>query len=189
MTEAKNEIDRALDEDPLHLLFRHTVGIYLFGTGRPLEGEVKLRELIELDEKFWVPYVWICADLVRRGLISEALVFAEKGYRLAPHNWVWIGLLAGILGRTGDEVRMKQLIEKLGDGAAFGAPFGFVSYHIVRSEIDLAADWFVKLIEQRDTRTAWIVPHIFGEVLTSSPRWPALARMMNLPANVASQKA
>jgi hypothetical protein len=88
------------------------------------------------------------------------------------------------LERTGEEVRAKQLFEKLGDGTAFGAPIGFIFYYIARSEMDVAMDWFEKLIEQHDTRAPWIVPHLFGNRITSNPRWPALARMMNLPPNV-----
>ena len=52
---------------------------------------------------------------------------------------------------------------------------------MLRSEIDLAANWFEKAIEQRDTRAPWIFPHMFGDLLVSSPHWPRLAKMMNLP--------
>jgi hypothetical protein len=69
----------------------------------------------------------------------------------------------------------------LGDGTAFGAPIGWISYHVARSEMDLAMDWFEKLIEQHDTRAPWIVPHLYGDLILSHPRWPALARKMNLP--------
>jgi hypothetical protein len=71
---------------------------------------------------------------------------------------------------------------EIGDVTAFGAPAGFIAYHLVLGDLDVAADWFEKLIEQRDTRASWIMPHMFDARLKSSPRWPKLARMMNLPA-------
>jgi hypothetical protein len=52
---------------------------------------------------------------------------------------------------------------------------------MVRSEIDLAADWFKQVIAQRDTRAPGILPRLFGDRLISSPHWPSLARLMNLP--------
>jgi serine/threonine protein kinase/Tfp pilus assembly protein PilF len=183
IADAIEEVERALQEDPLNLLLRGAAGMCLYGAGRRAEAEAKLRQAIELDENLWVPYLWLATDRVTRGLLSEAHTFAEKAYALMPSNWGTFALLAGILERTGDHVRAKQLIEKLGDGTAFGAPFGFFCYYMARSEIDAAMDWFEKLIEQHDTRTPFIVPHLFGDLITSSPRWPALARMMNLPPN------
>jgi hypothetical protein len=90
-------------------------------------------------------------------------------------------MFAGILEQTGDAGRAKTLVEKLGDGSAFGAPAGLVCYHAVRGDLNKAADWFEKVIAQRDTRAPWILPNMTGSFLTSSPRWPRLAKLMNLP--------
>jgi hypothetical protein len=38
---------------------------------------------------------------------------------------------------------------------------------------------------QRDTRLPWIGGGLFGKLLTSSPHWDRLARLMNLPARQA----
>jgi hypothetical protein len=122
---------------------------------------------------------------VKREAYAEALPLAEKAYALSPTNWASIGLLAGILERTGNNrARADALIEKLGDGSAFGAPVGFILYHLVRYQLDRAADWFEKLIAQRDTRAPWIVPHSLGSRLLENARWNQLARMMNLPDSV-----
>jgi hypothetical protein len=48
------------------------------------------------------------------------------------------------------------------------------------NNIDRAAMWLEKAIEQRDTRTPWIVPNLFGSLFTSSSRWQELAKKMNL---------
>jgi serine/threonine protein kinase len=178
--EAQKELERALQDDPLNLLFHVASGMFLFATGKRVEGEAKLRQVIELDPNFWLPYQWLCCDRMAHGLIPEALPFAEKAYSLAPSNYT-AGLLAGILDGMGTNARTKQLLEMLGDGMAFGAPMGLIPYHIARSEMDLAMDWFEKLIEQHDTRAPWIVPHLYGDLILSHPRWPALARKMNLP--------
>jgi len=179
--EAQKEIERALQDDPLNLLFHLASGMYLVGTGNRVEGEAKLRQVIELDPNFWLPYQWLCCDRMVHGLIPEALPFAEKAYSLSPSNWDTAGILAGILDRMGTNARAMQLLEKLGDGMAFGAPMGWIPYHVARSEMDLAMDWFEKLIEQHDTRAPWIVPHLYGDLILSHPRWPDLARKMNLP--------
>jgi serine/threonine-protein kinase len=181
MEEAEEQLQRALQEDPLNLLFRATLGWYLLAAGRLTEGESILRQVLELDENFWLPYIWLGAYRAIEGRLSDALRFTEKAYSFASWNLTTAGQLAGILERTGDASRAQRLVEKLGDGTAFGAPGGFIAYHVVRSEIDLAAYWFEKAIEQRDTRAPWLFPKMLGDLLTSSPHWPRLAKMMNLP--------
>jgi hypothetical protein len=49
--------------------------------------------------------------------------------------------------------------------------------------VDSAAHWFGRVIAQHDPRASWILRRVFGDVLTSSGHWPALAKMMNLPAS------
>jgi hypothetical protein len=53
------------------------------------------------------------------------------------------GCLAGCLDRAGEADR-APLLEKFGDGDAFGAPFGWVFYHAIRADLDSASDWFEK---------------------------------------------
>jgi len=180
MREAEQENQLALREDPLNLLCRSASGMYTLASGRLPEGVARLREVLKLDENFWLAYVWLAAHHAARGLLAEAAPFAEKLFSLAPWNVFATGLLAGILQRTGDTSRAQGLLDRLGDPTAFGAPGGFIAYYMALGEADLAADWFEKAIEQHDTRTPWIFAHMCGELLTSSPRWPKLAKMMNL---------
>jgi hypothetical protein len=69
----------------------------------------------------------------------------------------------------------------LGDGTGVGAPTGFVTYHLLCREIDLAADWMEKAIAQRYPGVLFFVNLPFGRQLRESARWPALAKLMNRP--------
>jgi hypothetical protein len=86
-----------------------------------------------------------------------------------------------MLMRTGDNSGAGAMLRKLGDGQAYGAPLGFVSYYLLCSEIDLAADWAEKAIEQRDQALHSFLRFPYAKELLQSSRWPALAKMMNLP--------
>jgi hypothetical protein len=57
-----------------------------------------------------------------------------------------------------------------------------VCYHLVRGDVDSAAAWLERAIAERDLRANWILPRMFGDLLISSPHWPALAKAMNLPS-------
>ena len=86
------------------------------------------------------------------------------------------------MARTGQRGRAEALIGQLSKAqGGFVAPSGMVLYHLICSEIDAAADWFEKAIESRDPL---LVPWIrlpLAKPLRASPRWPKIARMMNLP--------
>ena len=62
------------------------------------------------------------------------------------------------------------------------APAGRIMYHVLCSQIDAAAVWYEKAIEIRTPWAALWASAGFLKPLRASPRWPKLARMMNLPA-------
>jgi len=65
--------------------------------------------------------------------------------------------------------------------SALAAPLAWGLFHQYRGETEKAADWWEKAIDQRDPN-AVIAPRLMaGETLRTSPRWPALAKRMNLP--------
>ncbi len=54
-------------------------------------------------------------------------------------------------------------------------------FHAMCGDTDAAADWFEKAIEQRDPSVVGYLRTPLMKQLQSSPRWPALAKQMNLP--------
>lgn len=182
--EAREQMERALREDPLNTFFRVRLGDFLLASGHSSEGEATERQALELDPNHWLPYLWLGVHALAGGQLSEAFNLIQQCYSLAPWNAVVTGLLAGLSKRKGDETQAQRLIEKFGDGTVLGAPAGFVAYHVAVGEIDRAADWYERAIEQNDVRTPHLLASLFGNLLTSSPRWPKLAKMMNLPGTV-----
>jgi len=58
---------------------------------------------------------------------------------------------------------------------------GMMFYHLLRSEFDAAVDWYEQGIEQHAPFVVVWATHSFAKPLRANPRWPALAKMMNLP--------
>jgi len=54
-------------------------------------------------------------------------------------------------------------------------------YHLVCAEIDAAIDWYQKDIELGRPNAPMIAFAGFLRPLRANPRWPKIARMMNLP--------
>ena len=95
-----------------------------------------------------------------------------------------IGMLAGLLKRTGDTRRSEELLRKLQPGDAYGAPRGLAVYHWVLREFEAEADWLEKAIDQRDYAAVYYLRVGFARELRLTPRWAGLMRKLNLPETV-----
>jgi len=180
--EAVEQVALAVQGDPLHLTNRTAMAVSLSAVGRYAEAEAHLRQVLDLDPNFAQAYAYLAALYAARRTFTEALPFAEKAYSLAPWHLLYAGACAGLLIRTGEQDRGKEMAQRLGSGEAYGAPIGLAIFHTFAGELDPAADWFEKAIEQRQPGVASWLQGAIGEPLRASPRWPKIAALMNLPA-------
>jgi Tfp pilus assembly protein PilF len=181
--EAVEEIHQAVLEDPLFHPARINYGMVLMAAGREQEAVEEFVKLVDLDPSLWPAHAMLSIAHERQGNLAQALSHAEKAYQLAPWNFGACGGFAGILARTGQHERAAELIAKVTPHDAYGAPMALAAYHLGRGELDQAADWFAKAIEQRDPRC---IPfsYLLSPDFRSGPRWAKLAKMMNLPQTV-----
>jgi tetratricopeptide (TPR) repeat protein len=181
--DALQQTEMALTEDPLNLFLRNSVGMIEICRGNEDRGVAAFRQLLDLNDRMFVPNLWLCGVALKHGRFGEALTLAERAYAIESRSPMVIGTLAGALERSGDRERAERLRGELEAGEANGAQAGLVSYHLVRGDVDSAATCFERAIAQRDPCTSWILPRVFGDLLISSRHWPALAKAMNLPTS------
>jgi tetratricopeptide (TPR) repeat protein len=179
--EAIQQMELALQGDPLNQGYRYVWGVFLGAAGRDEESSQALRELLEFNPAMPPAQFAMAAHHVSRGEPDQALPYCERAYALAPLLPHAIGLLAGLRKRAGDTQQSEDLIRKLRPGGAFGAPRGLAVYHWLLREFDAEADWFEKAIDQHDPYGALFLRTWYGRELRSTPRWAGLMRKLNLP--------
>jgi hypothetical protein len=113
------------------------------------------------------------------GPVDQAVAAAEQAHAVAPWHGNIVATFAGLLAQVGQAARGEELMRQLGDTDT--NPFARVFYHVLRSEIDAAADWYEKAIEQRELFALICAAAPMTKPLRESARWPRLARLMNLP--------
>jgi len=150
------------------------------GEENPL-GEAELLKVLDLNDNAWIAHIWLAAYYWMQGRTAEALKFAQNAHVVVPSQLGVVGLLAGILSQCGNPEQGEVLRAQLGFGEAPGAPSGLFLFHMSFGELDAAAGWLERAIDQRDGRAPWILPHLFGRQFTSSGHWSRLAKMMHLP--------
>jgi len=178
---AMREQEGAMQGDPLNLQLRSILALALMIAGRAGDAASECRRILELDEDYHLGHLYLSLAYLQLGEVEEALDSAERAYSLAPWARAGAGYVAGLLKFTGDTGRAEAVLETLGDGTACGTPLGFVHYHLVCSEIEQAAAWAEKAIEQREPAVIYFLLLPVAKDLRRSSRWPALAKMMNLP--------
>jgi TolB-like protein/predicted Ser/Thr protein kinase len=172
--EAVQQCEQGVQEDPLNVIARTSLGVALLNVQRVADAQAELHKVLEFEVNHPSPSLFLTLTYARQEKWTEALHIAEKAFPML--SWV-IGILAGVLKRMGEVSRAEELIQKLMSSENYDVPIGLSLFYLVCGEIDRAAEWWEKVIEQRNPNA----PH-FGSVLfRSTSRWPALARLMNLP--------
>jgi tetratricopeptide (TPR) repeat protein len=177
--EAIHEGAKAIAQDPLNARWHTTQAFVLLCAERYDLATLAARKALEIDNGDGTPHLVIAQSYFFQGEQAEALQSAEEAFRIAPWNPLVVGLLAGFLERAGEKERARKLIETL-HGTM---PTGMVMYHLVCAEIDAAIGWYEHDIELRHLAAAPLASAGFLKPLRAHPRWPKLAKMMNLPGN------
>ena len=173
MEEAIEQQKQGLKEDPLNISWNMLLAYSLITAGRPLEAGAAAQRVLEFDaNNAWgcLALAWALALQERWG---EALHAAEKVTPMIPEA---LGFLAAVLKHVRQANRAGEFIQKLISGEPYGIPKALSTYYFMSGEIEKAADWIEKMIEQRHLNAAHHAL-IFSH---SSLRYHALLRKMNL---------
>jgi tetratricopeptide (TPR) repeat protein len=171
--EAIKQIERALEQDPLNVNVRAYFATALARVAYD-RALVEAQKAVEIDASHWLPHLLIGFVYALRGEFAAALPAAERSFQAAPWYAQAVGLLAGILAQLGEKERADELVTRLKNMPRAG----LFRYHVLCSRTDLAADCLEQMIEDRDPNVPLLSS---SKPIRASPRWPELAKMMNLP--------
>ena len=149
--DAVGELRRALAGDPINLMMRLLLADALRSAGNYEDSSAEYYRVLELDENYWWAYVLLGWNHLLQGMFAEGLHLAQKGHSLAPWNAIAGAVFAAALKATGDIRQAEEVLLPMRNAPdAYGAPRGLATYHFLCGEIDQAADWAGKSVEQRD---------------------------------------
>ena len=169
--EAMEEMRRAVDQNPLNVVWRAVLGNILNSLEMYDRALEELHKARELDETSATPHFILAETYLATGRIAEAVASAEKAYSLTPSQSMCWGFLAATLARSGQNDRAAALLRKHGESPT--PVWGRVWYHLLRSEIDEAAHWYAVTIDRaRVVRRH--VPELSGR--RTAAREPPLAQ-------------
>jgi serine/threonine-protein kinase len=177
--EAVLEMERAVERDPLNGFWRGVLASHLTHAEQFDRAIEQAQEAMRIDATHLVPYTTLGEAYAARGRWPEVIQILEQGRRVSADFALNTGILAGALIRTGERTRAEALIFEMGETPR--PLVGRALYHVLCSELDLAADWYARAIEQRDPFALVLANVPMLRPLRQTSRWPQLAKMMNLP--------
>jgi serine/threonine-protein kinase len=173
------EMQRAVEQDPLNVAWRAILGGHYFSAGMYDRAREELLKALEIDENHWMPNFVLGETYIATGRFAEAVAAGERAHRAHPSHTMPSGVLAAALACVGERERAAAILREM--AASPQSLWGRVYYHLVCSEIDAAAGLYEKMIEQREPFAIVFARSTICSALRESPRWPALAKAMNLP--------
>ncbi len=180
--EAIAQHHRAIEQDPLNMIFRVGLAASLTSAGRDAEASQVVDTLMELAPDFPATYGLLARNVAREP-IERALEFAERFHALVVWHAASTGLLAGLLRRSGDTTRAADLMAQTGPPEEYGNAVGDALYHLASGETDRAFDFMQLLVDQRHPFLMMIlVGGPYAPALRASSRWPSFARKIGLPS-------
>jgi tetratricopeptide (TPR) repeat protein len=176
--EAIQERAKAIAQDPLNVRWRAAQAFTLLAAEMYEPAIAEAQKALQLDDGNAVSRSVMALSYFFQGKLIEAREPAEEACRIAPWEPSVVIFLAGLLARAGEKDRAEKLLATLPETNRGGMAI----YHLVCSNIDGALDCYERDIELRNPRAVLIASAGFLKPLRARPRWPKLARMMNLPA-------
>jgi eukaryotic-like serine/threonine-protein kinase len=177
--EARLQLSRVIEEDPLCQMWRLMRANLLPSVGLEDEALDDARKAVELDPGFWIGWADLGLLYARRHQHSEAMRCAERAMAGAPWCPYSIGVMAAALANEGQATSAEPLLVAL-QGDAYAGPVGLAVYFLARGEIEQAVEWSAKAADQRFPAFIPRVIRPFEPSLRRSAAWPAVLKRMNL---------
>jgi serine/threonine-protein kinase len=180
IAEARQQMERVIDEDPLCQMWHYMYSLVLRTQGLHEESLACNRKAVELDPQFWIGWMQLGLGHAIAGRHDDARRCAEKAYSLAPWAPQAIAVMAAAYANTGNSEQADVLLAAL-HGDAPGGPMGLAVYHICVGDAEQAAEW-VKSSVERFSGGIILVIRPFQLQLRNTRAWPSILKALNLPA-------
>lgn len=182
LEEATNEIQIALESDPLSVEMHNWLGVML-ALARKWDLTIDQgQQILQLDPSdFWGHFIMGTAYRGKR-MFEEAVTAHRKAVEISGGVAALIGWLGLALGLSGNAAEPRSLLEALHTRAeqGFVPPTSFAWIHLGLAEIDAAFEWLNRAVEECDQFMMPIKSYEFLDPIRADPRFLSLLRKMNL---------
>ncbi len=180
--EAVDQLERAVESDPLNVATRIALINGLHAAGLPDRAIREAASVLATDPNKWNVHLVLARIYASKSMPAEAMASAETAYALAPWNARVAAVLAGLCAQAGDPERVRVLLDRiqLQGEDTYGAAMAMTVFHLMSGDVNHAADWYEKAIDEKDPSVIGYLRVPTLKPLLESPRWTGIAKKLNL---------
>ena len=183
LEEARAELERALELDPLSLLIQANRGVISYFGRRYDQAIQELRETNALDPKFFVPYWGLGLSYEQMGKYQEAVTQLQKAIDLAGRGANGIASLGHAYALAGRRGEALTILRELNERAKkkYVSSYQIALVYLGLHQNDQAMKQLENAYQERSTLLSYLKMDPRFDPLRSDPRFNALLRKMRLP--------
>jgi TolB-like protein/Tfp pilus assembly protein PilF len=183
LEEARAELKRAQDLDPLSLLVQANEGVISYFARQYDEAIRQLNKTLELDPKFPVPYWGLGMCYEQKKMLSEAIVQFQRVIELSGRGTNTISSLGHTYCLPGRNSEAQKILLELKDRSKkrYVSGYQIALVYLGLGQNDQAIKQLEHAFQERSTLLSYLkMDPRFGP-LRSDPRFQDLIRRMGLP--------
>ena len=181
--EAVAAISRAVELDPLALVYSTAKGRILSFARRYDEAFVQFRQTLELDPNFAQVHFDLGMAYAQLRRFDDAIAEFEKGLMLSGRRVLMVSVLGNVYGAAGRKSDAHAVLAELRDLARQqevpAIYFAFV--HTALGDADQAIEELQRAYEERAGLMVYLKVEPIFDPLRADPRFQALLQRMNFP--------
>jgi len=183
--EAVAQQTRAVELDPLSIVYRQNLGEVLYYARRYDESIEASLEASEMDSTFPQTCMFLGMAYAAIGKIDEAVKALDRDMELSggekPEVESWIGVAYALAGQKD---RARQIYANMVDQSKseFIAPFPLACMCFVLGDVDRGFEWLQEGYERRDPRMSFLKVHPACDGVRADPRYLAWLQKMGFGA-------
>lgn len=173
---ANAEVKRALDLDPLSVVYNVDAGTVYWITGRYQEAVAQFRKAIEMDPRNYTAHWGLGQALERVGDLAGAIAEYEKSTQL-DDDPLPLGLLGAAKAKAGNRAVALAILNRLEDVTKhrYVPDYSFALIHLALGEKDQAMKWLESSFAKHQPDLNWIRVDPDLRPFHGDPRFEVLA--------------
>jgi TolB-like protein/Tfp pilus assembly protein PilF len=183
--EAYDEIKKALDLDPLSLIFNDNLASY-FGIRKEYDlAEQQAKRVLEMDPNFVSAHFNLLWQYLLTSRHEEALQEAETIARLS--NDAPVGKLAQAfvyvkIGKISEAKKLLSELEKMKASGEYIPSSNLAGLSVETGDVDTGFKWLNRAFEERDGFLPYLKTSDSFDTVKSDPRYLSLLKKIGLPS-------
>ena len=181
--EAWDSAQRAVDLDPLFVLYRHAVTWYCLIRGEYERAADHALQMLEIDPNYFIALTQLGEAYCRTGRFEEGIALLEKAMQNASENFAMTtGFLSWAYVATGRRADAERILAGLEEKSRRqyvpATTRAFVTLGL--GDVTGAWKWIEQAVEDRDPNLIYVITWPNFQPLRADARYQSLMRRMNL---------